>query len=192
MSGIRHYVSMPASRNNQLAKIPAPTQIIERRIYVVRGQKVMLDSDLAELYRVETKMLNRAVRRNLDRFPPDFMFQLKPSEADALRCQFGTSNSTRGGRRYRPLVFTEHGVAMLASVLNSDRAVKMSILIIRAFVKLRELLASHKELASRVENIESAQRRQGSLIAILASEVGDLKRPAAPSSKRRIGFPSPP
>ena len=102
--------------------------MIERRIYLIRGQKVMIDSDLADLYRVETKLLNRAVQRNLGRFPEDFMFQLTADERESLRCQFGTSNNGRGGRRYLPYVFTEHGVVMLSSVLNSERAVQMNVL----------------------------------------------------------------
>ena len=110
---------------------------IEERIHFVRGQKVLLDSDLAELYGVETKALNRAVKRNADRFPGDFMFQLSALEAEALRCQFGTSNEavSRGGRRYLPHVFTEQGVAMLSGVLHSPRAVHVNIEIMRAFVR---------------------------------------------------------
>src|SRR5437867_4317305 len=118
-----------------------PVEIIEQKIYLIRGQKVMFDADLAALYAVETKVFNQAVRRNLDRFPDDFMFQLTKEEADSLRSQIVTSKTSRGGRRYLPYAFTEHGVSMLSAVLNSDRAVQMSILIIRAFVKLREILA---------------------------------------------------
>src|ERR1700730_9806367 len=127
-------------------RLPVPVELVERRIYLIRGQKVMLDADLAELYQVETKTLNRQVKRNADRFPEDFMFQLTAEEAESLRYQIGTSNEGRGGRRYLPYAFTEHGVAMLSSVLKSPRAVQMNILIIRAFVKLRELLANHKDL----------------------------------------------
>lgn len=127
-----------------------PARIIDRRIYFIRNQKVMLDSDLAELYQVETKALNRAVKRNPDRFPEDFMFQITKEESKNLRFQFGTSSSEYGGRRYLPYAFTEHGVAMLSAVLNSERAVRMSILIVRAFVKLREVLAGNKELARKV------------------------------------------
>jgi len=124
-----------------------PTQLIERRIYLIRGQKVMLDSDLAELYQVETRVLVQAAKRNAQRFPHDFMFQLTAEEAQALRSQTVISNEGRGGRRYLAYAFTEHGVAILSSVLNSERAVQMNILIIRAFVKLRELLAGNKDLA---------------------------------------------
>src|SRR6266498_434189 len=134
-----------ANEPHQKELATIPVELVERRIYLIRGQKVMLDSDLAELYQVLTKNLNLAVRRNLDRFPEDFMFQLTAEEAESLRLQFATSNVGRGGRRYMPYAFTEHGVAMLSSVLNSPRAVQMNILIIRAFVKLREMLASHKD-----------------------------------------------
>jgi hypothetical protein len=115
-----------------------PAKLIERKIYMIRGSKVMLDSDLANLYQVPTKVLNQAVRRNLDRFPVDFMFQLNDKELDDLRSQIVTSKVGRGGRRYQPYAFTEHGVAMLSSVLASKRAISLNILIIRAFVRLRE------------------------------------------------------
>jgi hypothetical protein len=116
---------------------------IEKAIYLIRGEKVMLDRDLAFLYGVETKVLNRAVKRNLQRFPSDFMFQLTAVEADLLRCQIGTSKKGRGGRRYLAYVFTEQGVAMLSTVLNSERAVLVNIEIMRAFVKLRQMLTSN-------------------------------------------------
>lgn len=132
----------------------------------VRGQKVMIDSDLAQLYQLETKTLNKAVARNLDRFPEDFMFRLSKEEFDNLRLQIGTSSSGYGGRRYLPYAFTEHGVAMLSSILNSSRAVQMNILIIRAFIKMKDLLATHKDLAARVEKLETNQRRHGSVIAV--------------------------
>ncbi len=125
---------------------------IERRIYFVRSQKVMIDNDLAILYRVPTKAFNQAVRRNLLRFPADFMFQLTADEAENLRSQNVTSSW--GGRRYLPFVFTEQGVAMLSSVLKSDRAIQVNIAIMRAFVKLRELFATHHELALRLEELE--------------------------------------
>src|SRR5262245_27710777 len=119
----------------------------ERKILLLRGERVMLDEDLAALYGVETKLLTRAVRRNRMRFPPDFMFQLTPEEHAALRIPFGTSKPGRGGRSYRPYAFTEHGVAMLSSVLRSPRAVQVSIEIVRAFVRLRRLLATNADLA---------------------------------------------
>lgn len=147
---------------NELARLPVPIEIIERRIYLVRGQKVILDSDLADLYQVRTKRLNEAVKRNSTRFPADFMFQLTKEENDFLkaanlRSQIATSNY--GGRRYRPYVFTELGVAMLSSVLNSERAVQMNIIVMRAFVKLRELMATHKDLARKNRRARTAAAR---------------------------------
>src|ERR1700719_1764545 len=130
-------------------RLPVPIESIERRICLIRGEKVLLDADLAILYEVETKTLNRAVHRNLDRFPDDFMFRLTKEELENLRCQFGTSRW--GGRRYQPYAFTEHGVAMLSSVLNSKRAVQVNLRIIRAFIALRETLAAHKDLARKIE-----------------------------------------
>jgi phage regulator Rha-like protein len=170
-------------------KLLVPVELIERRIYLIRGQKVMIDSDLAELYQVPTKSLNLAVRRNSERFPEDFMFQLTKEEFENLRFQFETSSSGYGGRRYLPYAFTEHGVAMLSSVLNSARAVQMNILIIRAFVKIRELLASHKDLANRVEKLETSQKEHRSIISILAEEINKIKLlKQADKPKPRIGF----
>ena len=137
-----------------------PIEKIETAIYLIRGEKVMLDRDLALLYEVETKLLNRAVKRNLQRFPSDFMFQLTAEEADVLRCQIGTSKKGRGGRRYFPYVFTEQGVAMLSSVLNSERAILVNIEIMRRFVKLREMLASNAELSRQLNELESKYDRQ--------------------------------
>jgi phage regulator Rha-like protein len=157
-------------------RLPAAVELIGQRIYLLRGQKAMLDSDLAELYRVETKALNRAVKRNSARFPADFMFQLTDDEAESLRCQNGTSNENRGGRRYLPYAFTEHGVAMLSSVLNSERAVQMNILIVRAFVKLREVLATHRELARKMERLEHTQKDHSAVLSIVVKDVQDLER----------------
>ncbi len=137
-----------------------PSEKIEKAIYLIRGEKVMLDHDLASLYGVETGALNRAVKRNVQRFPPDFMFQLTIDESDFLRCQSGISKRGRGGRRFLPYVFTEQGVAMLSSVLNSERAVLVNIEIMRAFVKLREMLASHAELSRRLDELESKYDKQ--------------------------------
>src|SRR5438046_1820586 len=130
-----------------------PTELIERRIYILRGQKVMIDTDLAELYRVPTFRLNEAVKRNSARFPEDFMFRLTKEESESLTSQNAMSKH-RGGRRSLPYAFTEHGVVMLSAVLNSERAEQMNILIVRAFVKLREMLASHKDLARKMEDLE--------------------------------------
>lgn len=182
---------MPTTRSSA-GDLPVPAEVIERRIYVIRGQKVMLDSDLAELYGVPTKGLNLSVRRNSERFPADFMFQLSEEEFRNLRFQFETSSSGYGGRRYPPYAFTEHGVAMLSSVLKSKRAVQMNILIIRAFVKLRELLATHKELARRIEKIETGQKEQARIqqqhASILVSVIQDIQKLKTPPVTRAIGF----
>ena len=161
---------------------------IEKHIFTLRGVQVMLDRDLAELYEVPTKSLNLAVRRNKDRFPDDFTFQLTAGEAASLRFQFETSKTTgRGGRRYPPHAFTEHGVAMLSSVLHSKRAVQMNIIIIRAFIRLREVLAGNKDLARRIEQVEAKVRQHGVVIGIVVDEIKRMKRLPAPR-KRRIGF----
>jgi hypothetical protein len=132
-----------------------PVEVVKGKIYLIRAQKVLLDADLAELYGVETSNLNKAVKRNIDRFPQDFMFQLSTEEAGSLRFQIGISKPQgRGGRRYLPYVFTEQGVAMLSSVLGSERAVQVNIAIMRAFVQMRELAASNRELARRLDELE--------------------------------------
>jgi ORF6N domain len=160
-----------------------PTRQIERRILSIRGQNVMLDGDLAELYDVETKSLNRAVRRNASRFPRDFMFQLTRKEYENLRFQFGTS-SLWGGRRYPPLAFTEQGVAMLSSVLRSQRAVQVNIAIMRAFVKLREILASNRDLARRLDAIEKKYDKQ---FRVVFDAIRELMAPPE-KPQRSIGF----
>jgi len=167
---------------------PVSVELIARRIYRIRHEKVILDSDLAELYLVPTKHLNQAVKRNLARFPGDFMFQLSKEELENWKSQFVTSNpAAKMGLRKAPYAFTEHGVAMLSSVLNSERAIQMNIFIIRAFVRIRELLATNKELAARVEKLEAGQKEHGSIISILAEEIEEMKRLPDPP-KRRIGF----
>ena len=128
--------------------------LIRSKIHEIRGQKVMLDFDLADLYQVETKMLKRAVKRNLNRFPVDFMFALQEPEWSDLRYQFGTSSW--GGTRYLPFAFTEHGVTMLSSVLNSDRAIQMNIAIVRAFVSLKQTIINHKELSEKFDQIKAS------------------------------------
>ncbi|MGH7197247.1 MAG: ORF6N domain-containing protein [Candidatus Omnitrophota bacterium] len=133
-------------------------ETVEKTIFTIRNKKVMLDADLARLYGVETKALNRAVLRNLERFPDDFMFQLKPKEADDLRCQFGTSK--RGGRRYLPYVFTEHGILMLSSVLNSSRAIQVNIQIMRIYMKMREMALSYKDLIAKIDEMEKKYDKQ--------------------------------
>lgn len=160
---------------------------IEDKIRFVRGKKVMLDSDLATLYGVTTSHLNRAVLRNERRFPEDFMFRLTDEETGSLRCQFGISNAGRGGRRYLPRVFTEQGVAMLATVLNSEQAIQVNIAIMRVFVKLREILSTHKELARKLLELEKKYETHDSEIQAIFEAIRQLmvveERP-----KRRIGF----
>ena len=172
-------------KSKLLRQAVVPAGLIDRRIYQIRGRRVMLDSDLADLYRVPTKAFNQAVQRNLDRFPEDFMFQITPEESEILRSQSVTSSW--GGRRYLPLAFTEHGVAMLSSVLRSKRAVQMNILIVRAFIRMRDMLATHKALATRIQKLEAAQQRHTSVINVLAEEIEEMKRLPEPA-KRRIGF----
>ena len=177
---------------------PAPMALIERRIYMIRGQNVMLDSDLAELYQIETRVLNQAVNRNLDRFPEDFMFQLSVEETESWRSQIVMSNpAAKMGLRRPPYAFTELGVAMLSSVLNSKRAVQMNILIMRAFVKLRQILASHTALARRIEKVEATQKDQGAILSIVVNDIESLSRnvkrefrnlKAPRRRKPRIGF----
>jgi len=166
-----------------------PVEFIERKIYLIRGCKVMLDSDLAELYQVQTKRLNEAVRRNIRRFPADFMFQLSAEELGNWKSQIATSNpGAKMGLRKQPLAFTEHGVAMLSSVLKSERAVALNILIIRAFVRLREYLATHKDLARKLEDVERTQHEHSSHIEQIYGYIQQLIEPVPDSSKRRIGF----
>jgi hypothetical protein len=166
--------------------LPVRVDNIRKRIYLIRGCKLMHDTHLGELYQVPTFRLNEAVKRNRKRFPDDFMFRLTAAESRSLTSQIAISNS-RGGRRTAPYAFTEQGVAMLSSVLKSERAVQMNILIIRAFVKLREILATHRELAARIGKLEMTQSRHASVIDILIEEIGDLKRLPSPP-RRRIGF----
>ena len=172
---------------------PAPlvsSDLIERKIYLIRGHKVMIDSDLAALYQVPTKSLNLGVRRNQIRFPDDFMFQLTPEEA--LRFQFETSSPGRhGGRRYLPYAFTQEGVAMLSSILRSDRAIQVNIAIMRTFVKLREVMASHKELAGMIESLERKYSQHDQAIQVIFDAIKELLQSPQPQPpKRRIGFSS--
>ncbi len=164
-----------------------PAERIERKIYLMRSQKVMLDSDLAELYGVETKILNKAVKRNQDRFPDDFMFRLNNQEVARLRFQNGTSKTGRGGSRYSPYAFTEQGVAMLSGVLNSPRAVKVNIEIMRAFVRLRGMLASHTELRRKLAELESHLKNHDQQIQAIFEAIRQLMAKPEPP-RRRIGF----
>ncbi len=161
-----------------------PIERIERSILMIRDQKVILDYDLAMLYEVETKYLVRAVKRNLDRFPADFMFQLTTEEFENLRSHFGTS-SQWGGRRRPPYAFTEHGVAMLSSVLRSRRAIEVNIEIMRAFVRLRQMFASHADLARKLENFEN---KYDTKFKIVFDAIRRLMEPTKPQKRKPIGF----
>jgi len=160
---------------------------VENRILFFRRRKVLLDSDLAELYCVTVKRLNEQVKRNAERFPEDFMFRLTPAENTLLRSQIATSNTGRGGRRYPPFAFTEHGAIMAASVLNSPRAVEMSVFVVRAFVRLNEMLASNRELAAKVMQLN---RRLDHQDAAIHNIVAAIQRLMKPPSRRipQIGF----
>jgi hypothetical protein len=158
-----------------------PVERIASRVYVIRGQNVMLDSDLAELYGVETGALVRAMKRNASRFPPDFSFQLSEKEEESLRCQIGISNEGRGGRRYLPYALTEQGVAMLSSVLRSDRASEVNVAIMRTFVRLRQMLGTNADLARKIAEHDHQ-------IAVLFDHVGRLLAPPDPPPKHPIGY----
>jgi hypothetical protein len=155
---------------------------ITNRIYFIRGMKVMIDRDLADLYGVETKQLKRAVRRNNERFPDDFMFILTNQEVRNLRCQIGTSN--RGGTRYPPIAFTEQGVAMLSTVLNSKRAIQVNIQIMRTFTRLRQMLQGHKDLQKKIETMEEKYDDQFRVVFEAIKQL--IKEDEKP--KRKIGF----
>jgi hypothetical protein len=170
--------------------VAAPPLPLADRIRTVRGHKVMLDADLAELYGVPTKALIQAVKRNPARFPPDFMLSLMEQEVENLRSQIVTSRSALrnwGGRRTAPYAFTEQGVAMLSSVLKSDKAVQVNVEIMRAFVRLRGLVAHDQQLARRLNDLESRYDRQ---FKVVFDAIRELMSPAAPAPKRRIGFVS--
>ena len=163
-----------------------PLEWVERTIFILRGRRVILDSDLAAPYGVSVGIFNRAVKRNAARFPPDFVFQLTHEENEALRFQIGISNAGRGGRRYLPYAFTEHGAVMLASVLNSKVAVEASIQVVRAFIRIRTILAAHKELAGKLEELE---RKYDARFKVVFEAIRRLMRPELPEPPRRpIGF----
>jgi ORF6N domain len=163
---------------------------VESRIFFLRHQRVVLDADLAQLYGVSVKRLNEQVKRNHERFPSDFMFRLTEKEQTALRSQFATSKKRRGGRRYTPYAFTEHGAIMAATVLNSERAVHMSVFVVRAFVRLREMLATNRRLAGKIYELENRLDSNDSVIVELIQAIKQLmtakKRPRV-----RIGFQLP-
>ena len=164
-----------------------PPERIERSILLIRGHKVMLDADLAALYGVETKRLLQALKRNISRFPPDFMFQLSKDDFENLRCHFGTS-SQWGGRRYPPYAFTEQGVTMLSSVLKSKRAVQVNIEIMRTFVRLRRILASHAELARKLDALEKKYDAQFRVVFDAIRQLSSPPESEPEPPKKRIGF----
>ncbi len=175
------------------SEITVPAERIEQAILLIRGHKVMLDRDLAELYGVATGVLNQAVKRNLKRFPEDFMFQLSADETEKWKSQIVTSNpAAKMGLRKRPFAFTEQGVAMLSSVLHSDRAIEVNIAIMRAFVKLREILATHKDLARKLEDLERKLGQHDDHFRVVFEAIRQLMLPPSePEKKRRIGFAQP-
>ena len=161
-----------------------PTESITNKIYLIRDHKILLDRDLANLYDVETRTLKQAVRRNIKRFPDDFMFVLSKEEFKHWRSQFVTSNADKKGLRHPPMAFTEQGVAMLSSVLKSDRAIEVNIAIMRAFVKMRQLLSTHKELKKKIEEMEAIYDEQFQVVfEAIRQLLAEEEKP-----KQRIGF----
>jgi hypothetical protein len=187
-------LKMKRRRTAKLLRMPnslgAPVFSVESRILFLRRQRVILDAVLAELYGVPVKRLNQQVTRNQKRFPSDFMFQLTATEHEALRLQIATSKKGRGGRRYLPHVFTEHGAIMAATVLNSARAVTMSVFVVRAFVRLREALATNHQVAAKIDKLERHLNTHDSVIMELIETVKSLMAPAR-ARRRRIGFQLP-
>ncbi|MCX7014803.1 MAG: ORF6N domain-containing protein [Candidatus Sumerlaeota bacterium] len=165
-----------------------PYESIERSILLIREKKVILDADLANLYGVETRVLNQAIRRNAERFPEDFMFQISSEELAILKSQSVTSSSGWGGRRKLPLAFTEHGTIMAASVLNSKRAVEVSVFVVRAFMRLREMLSGQKELAVKLAELERKSATHDGQILSLVEAIRQLMAPPPPPKRRRVGF----
>ncbi len=174
---------MPKSKKQIQSSLP--DQVVMNKIYMIRGQNVMLDFDLAELYHVETGQLKRQVRRNIDRFPSDFMFELTPDEFKDLRSQFGTSSW--GGIRYMPMAFTEQGVSMLSGVLNSKVAIQVHIQIIRIFTKMKEMLVTNKEILLKVEKMELEVTNNKKDIATIFKALRQLLNPPQ-QQRKRFGF----
>jgi ORF6N domain len=177
---------------------PAPYQrrgvvvSIESRIIILRRHKVILDTALAELYSVSVKRLNEQVKRNRERFPADFMFQLTAHENDCLKSQIATSNLGSGGRRTLPYAFTEHGAIMASTVLNSKPAEEMAVFVVRAFVRLREMLSANRQIAARIEELEERLETHDSTIQDIIDAIRRLMMPPSKSRRRRIGFDLPP
>lgn len=164
------------------------SELLASKIHIFRGKRIMIDSDLALLYGVLTKNLNKAVKRNIKRFPSDFMFQLTLEEAESLRFQFGTSKIGRGGTRYLPYAFSEQGIAMLSGVLNSPRAIQANIQIMRTFTKLRELLATNELIRQKIEELERKYEKHDKQFKIVFDAIRELLETPKPSPKKPIGF----
>ena len=177
----------PMTKSSQSPKALIPVALVERRIYLIRGEKVMIDNDLAKLYDVPTHRLNEAVKRNRNRFPSDFMFQLNKKEAASLISQFAISKSRRGGRRTLPYAFTEQGVAMLSSVLRSERAIQVNVVIMRVFVKLRQMLESNEDLNRKFTAIVRKLAEHDKYFTVVFHELKKLTNQPKPK-RRRIGF----
>lgn len=177
-------------KNDVFLPVTVPTEVIQSKILLVRGRKVMLDRDLAELYGVPTKSLNLSVKRNTARFPLDFMFQLNDAEFKFLRFQNETSKKGGGGTRYLPYVFTEQGIAMLSSVLNSPRAIQVNIQIMRIFTKLRELMLSHKDLARKIQDLEKKFTEHDEKFVLVFEAIRELleSKEEPPKPKGPMGF----
>jgi len=173
------------AKNQYKSKGTLAPELIENKIFQIRGKKVMLDRDLADLYKIETRYLTRQVRRHKERFPSDFLLPLTQQKFVDLKCHFGTSSW--GGTRKLPLAFTEHGILMLSSVLNSKRAIQVNIQIMRAFVKLRELMLSHKDLAQKIDNLERKFKKHDKNFTIVFEAMKKLLEPPK-KPKRHIGF----
>jgi len=182
---------MKKRKTAKLLSMPKPSGTpifsVESRILILRHHKIILDEDLAELYGVPVKRLNEQIKRNQDRFPSDFMFQLTAKEQLILRSQFATSRKGHGGRRYLPHAFTEHGAIMAATVLNSKRAVQMSVFVVRAFVRLREMLATNRQLAAKLDELEHHVDSHDTTIRELIEAIKELMVPEQPL-RHKIGF----
>ena len=179
------FLSPMPKRQSQL------TISVESRILILRHQRVILDSELAELYGVTAKQLNQQVKRNRDRFPTDFVFQLTAKEDRILRSQIVTSSNKHGGRRYSPYAFTEHGAIMAATVLNSKQAIEMSVFVVRAFVRMREMVAKNRQLAAKINELDRRLETHDTAIQEIIEAIKELMVPEGPS-KRKIGFQLPP
>ena len=170
-----------------IKELMIPDELVMNKVYFIRGEKVMLDRDLAELYGVETKVFKQAVKRNIDRFPEDFMFEMTTEELENWRSQFVTSNSDRMGLRYPPFCFTEQGVAMLSSVLKSETAIQVNIQIIRVFTRMREMIMTHKDILLQLEKIEKKLTGHDEDLALVFKYLKQLLNPPQPP-RQKIGF----